>query len=534
MSDNSNTRRIGHYAMLETLGAGGFSKVKLGIDDQTGERVALKILKKDKLSSNSTILKQVQRELAAMSKIKHENVITLKDINWDATYVKKDGTKMDVILVVLELATGRELFDFLAFTGNFDESIARTYFHQLINGVGYSHSLSIVHRDLKPENLLLSSDFTLKIADFGFANAFTENERLMYTECGTPGYMAPEVFTRSGYDGCGADVWSCGVILFIMLAGFPPFQKPAMNDWWFNKLATNRQHLFWEAHCRSATFSADVKDFLNKVLQPEAAKRMKISEMIKHPWFQGPTIGSAALATEFQKRKQTVDENKMREKLEKKKAAEATGGELQEDGDMAMMRGHGDPEINPDTENLPNSHPQMNLTVLQAPGKGGNLDNGNINFDSDPASTVNTASNNTSTGTSSTVCNPPLYPSSSPFTFTEFTSTSSPSTLYSRISSALEANKFQYEGRESEGRFKASLLTPVGQIQLSIQLYQGCLNGGDQKDNQVYTVNFKKMNGDASQFRLLYADLKLQLADLIATPGKSVTGITQQLANQTI
>jgi serine/threonine protein kinase len=125
----------------------------------------------------------------------------------DATYVKKNGQKLEVILVVLELATGGELFDFLAFTGNFEESMARTYFHQLINGVGYCHSKGIAHRDLKPENLLLSSNFTLKLADFGFSNAFSNTERTMYTECGTPGYMAPEVFTRQGYDGIGADIW---------------------------------------------------------------------------------------------------------------------------------------------------------------------------------------------------------------------------------------------------------------------------------------------------------------------------------------
>lgn len=101
---------------------------------------------------------------------------------------KKNGTELQVILVVLELATGGELFDFLAFTGPFEEAIARTYFQQLVAGLAHCHSKGIAHRDLKPENLLLDSSFVLKLADFGFANTFNSVQNVMYTECGTPGY----------------------------------------------------------------------------------------------------------------------------------------------------------------------------------------------------------------------------------------------------------------------------------------------------------------------------------------------------------
>lgn len=234
-------------------------RVKLGLVDGTNEKVALKILKKDKLNLSSSTRRQVvstthlrpfllptltlqEREIAAMTKIQHQNVIRLKEVDWDAVYTKKNGKKSDVILVVLELATGArfsqccifschtcvperscwcvvaaasaggELFEFLSFTGCFEEAIARTYFHQLIAGVGYCHSKGVVHRDLKPENLLLDSNFVLKVravgvdvpalltypccvgvwlqlADFGFSNIFTSGDKTMYTECGTPGYM---------------------------------------------------------------------------------------------------------------------------------------------------------------------------------------------------------------------------------------------------------------------------------------------------------------------------------------------------------
>ena len=126
-------------------------RVRLGLDEKTGERVALKILKKKEMGVTADVIKQVEREIHAMSQISHQNVIRLKEVQWDATYEKKNGTKLQVILVVLELATGGELFDFLAFTGPFEPEIARTYFQQLIAGVAHCHSKGIAHRDLKPE-----------------------------------------------------------------------------------------------------------------------------------------------------------------------------------------------------------------------------------------------------------------------------------------------------------------------------------------------------------------------------------------------
>jgi len=237
--------------------------------------------------------------------------------------MKKNGDKIDVILVVLELADGGELFEFLSFTGCFEEAIARTYFHELIAGVSYCHGKGVAHRDLKPENLLLDSNFVLKIADFGFSNVFSlssnSNSKNMNTECGTPGYMAPEMSSGKGYDATLADIWACGVVLFIMLAGFPPFARPNNSDWWFNKLNTGRHNLFWQAHSRSAYFSESTKDFINKILNPDPTKRITLADMKKHQWFEGTTISDKALETELNRRKTDVDERKQRAKNEKKK-----------------------------------------------------------------------------------------------------------------------------------------------------------------------------------------------------------------------
>jgi len=314
-------RMMGDYIIAKHLGTGGFSFVKLGIHKDTKERVALKCLKKDKLNLDSSVKKQVEREIVAMEKIQHKNVIRLKLVDWDAVYEKKNGDKIDVILVVLELADGGELFEFLSFTGCFEEAIARTYFHELIAGVSYCHGKGVAHRDLKPENLLMDSNFVLKIADFGFSNVFSlsTGNKTMMTECGTPGYMAPEVFTGKGYDATLADIWACGVVLFIMLAGFPPFARPNNSDWWFNKLNTGRHNLFWQAHSRSAYFSESTKDFINKILNPDPTKRITLADMKKHQWFEGTTISDKALETELNRRKTDVDERKQRAKNEKKR-----------------------------------------------------------------------------------------------------------------------------------------------------------------------------------------------------------------------
>jgi serine/threonine protein kinase len=313
-----------------------------------------------------------------------------------------------------------------------------------------------------------------------------------------------------------------------MLAGFPPFQKPAMNDWWFNKLATGRNHLFWEAHCRSAHFSNDVKDFINRLLQPEAAKRMQISDMIKHPWFQGPTIGAQALSQELQRRKTTVDENKMREKLERKRGSEAINAELSEDGDSAMMRGHGDENsLNSDAEALPNHHPTMNITTLQAPSV---AEAAQVNFDSQFSSLSGNSSlfgsdnseQESKANNNSNAAEPPVYaPADQVFSFTQFSSKTSPHLILNRLCTVLDNNKFQYELRKNDFKVRANLFTPLGQVQFNIQIYKNNTNSEEKSDSnspsssQEYTVLFRKVNGDSAQFRVIFADLKQQLSDLV-------------------
>jgi len=381
-----------------------------------------------------------------------------------------------VILIVLELATGGELFEFLSYTGFFDESIARTYFQQLMAGVEFCHSKGVVHRDLKPENLLLDDQFTLKLADFGFSNVVCAAHKLMFTECGTPGYMAPEVTKKGGYDGAKSDIWACGVILFIMLAGFPPFQKPSLNDWWFNKIANNKHALFWQAHSRSAYFSDQTKDFINKILNPDPEKRISIADMKKHPWWKGATITNTALNAELNRRKATLDQVKNKEKEKKKKEKES----LQSD---VIMRGDGDAS----GEDLPPSPPNFTFKhqIYDTPTRDTTKQ---LDFE------------DTKEGK-------PLALDTSVVRYTRFTSSSSPAKIVDRISEVIDTMGGK-TARKDHYKVKAQF----GGITFVAQVF------ADPSTNKNVVADFRKKLGSAVEFRSLYQEIRAQLADIVLQP----------------
>jgi serine/threonine protein kinase len=211
--------RLGNYNLLRTLGSGANSKVKLGQHKDTGAFAAIKILKKGDPRMDAKFLELVMTEVETMSKLSHPNIVNLIEYSKDAFVEKEDGTKYPVICIGLELATGGELFDYVALTGRFDERIARFYFKQLITGLDYVHQRGVTHRDLKPENVLYDSHFNLKIADFGFAApvAGRDGTGTCKTKLGTESYMAPEIHARRPYIGTSVDLFACAIILFIMI-----------------------------------------------------------------------------------------------------------------------------------------------------------------------------------------------------------------------------------------------------------------------------------------------------------------------------
>jgi serine/threonine protein kinase len=211
--------RIGNYEIGKTLGEGTFAKVKYGRHVDTGASFAIKIIDKDKILKHKMV-QQIKREISTMKLVKHPNIVQIFE-------VLASKTK---IYLVLEYVTGGELFNKILNQGRLREDQSRKYFQQLIDAVDYCHSRGVYHRDLKPENLLLDAAGNLKISDFGLS-ALPQQFRadgLLHTTCGTPNYVAPEVIDDKGYDGAKADLWSCGVILFVLMAGYLPFDEPSL------------------------------------------------------------------------------------------------------------------------------------------------------------------------------------------------------------------------------------------------------------------------------------------------------------------
>lgn len=258
------------YEIGRLLGQGTFAKVYYARNLGTGETVAIKMIDKDKVVKIG-LMDQIKREISIMRLVRHPNVLQLYEVM--ATRNK--------IYFVLEYARGGELFNKIA-KGKLSEDAARKYFQQLIGAVEYCHSRGVYHRDLKPENLLLDENETLKVSDFGLS-ALAESKRqdgLLHTACGTPAYVAPEVLSRKGYSGAKADVWSCGVILFVLVANYLPFHDR-------NLIQMYRKIARAEYRC-PRYFSAELKELLCGILDSDPNTRMSISRLKRSAWYRKP------------------------------------------------------------------------------------------------------------------------------------------------------------------------------------------------------------------------------------------------------
>ncbi|XP_042416943.1 CBL-interacting protein kinase 23-like isoform X1 [Zingiber officinale] len=267
--DSVGRTRVGKYELGRTLGEGTFAKVKFAKDVETGESVAIKIFDKDKILRHKMV-GQIKREISTMKLIRHPNVIRIYEVIASKTK----------IYLVLEFVDGGELFDKIARRGKLKEEEARKYFQQLINAVDYCHSRGVFHRDLKPENLLLDTNGVLKISDFGLSalpQQVHENG-LLYTTCGTPNYVAPEVIRDKGYDGAKADIWSCGVILFILMAGYLPFEG--------SNLMSLYKKIFKADFSCPNWFSTSAKKLIKRILDTNPQTRINISQIIENEWFK--------------------------------------------------------------------------------------------------------------------------------------------------------------------------------------------------------------------------------------------------------
>jgi len=280
-------RTIGRWYIGETLGKGGYSWVKKGFDKKTGKCVALKFMTKADDSWLQEQSKQVVTEIEALKQIRHPNVMKLYAYNLNAKYPTKGNEKVDTILLVLEYAPGGELFDILYYTSALEPIVARTYFRQMVSGLEACHNAGIAHRDIKPQNLLLDSRFNLKLTDFGLSKVFeSDADAIMKTTyVGTRGYQAPELLLDKPYD-LSCDIFSAGVVLFILLTGYPPFEQAHASDRWFKPLTKGDYDKFWKAHRNSSIANDEkVKDLLQRMFSYDPKQRITISDIKNHPWY---------------------------------------------------------------------------------------------------------------------------------------------------------------------------------------------------------------------------------------------------------
>ncbi|KAF3695247.1 Serine/threonine-protein kinase Chk2 [Channa argus] len=265
------------YVLTRRIGTGVCGEVKLGFERSTCKKFAVKIINKKNFQSEGTATRNAKTEIEILKRVDHPCLIKTEDF-----YQTEDS-----YYIVLELMEGGELFQRVKSQRQLNESVAKLYFYQMLRAVQYLHSKGIIHRDLKPENILLSSQddvCLIKVTDFN-QSRILEEAALMRTLCGTPSYLAPEVFTNASTTGYGltVDAWSLGVLLFVCLGGYPPFHES------FGHQSVTEQIIrgeFTMVQSKWKHISDQAKDLVRRLLIVDPSQRMKIEEALQHPWLQ--------------------------------------------------------------------------------------------------------------------------------------------------------------------------------------------------------------------------------------------------------
>ncbi|KAK7868095.1 hypothetical protein R5R35_005544 [Gryllus longicercus] len=254
----------GFYDVEQTIGSGGFAKVKLGTHCLTKEKVAIKIMEKSRLGDD---LPRVKIELEALKNLPHQNICKLYQvIETESHYY-----------LILEYCSGGELFDHIVERNRLEEKQARVFFRQIVSAVAFLHDKGYAHRDLKPENVLLDKEKNLKLIDFGLcAKPQPGLDSFLYTSCGSPTYAAPELILGQKYLGSEVDIWSLGILLYALLCGVLPFDDENIDSL-YRKILSGR---YEESSC----LSLESKRLIRSMLQVDPKKRITIDDLLSHPW----------------------------------------------------------------------------------------------------------------------------------------------------------------------------------------------------------------------------------------------------------
>uniref|UniRef100_A0A8C2A5C0 calcium/calmodulin-dependent protein kinase n=1 Tax=Cyprinus carpio TaxID=7962 RepID=A0A8C2A5C0_CYPCA len=279
MASTTCTRFTDEYQLYEELGKGAFSVVRRCMKISTGQEYAAKIINTKKLSARDH--QKLEREARICRLLKHPNIVRLHDS------ISEEG----VHYLVFDLVTGGELFEDIVAREYYSEADASHCIQQILEAVLHCHQMGVVHRDLKPENLLLASKLkgaAVKLADFGLAIEVQGDQQAWFGFAGTPGYLSPEVLRKEPY-GKPVDMWACGVILYILLVGYPPFWDEDQHRLYqqIKAGAYDFPSPEWD------TVTPEAKDLINKMLTINPAKRITAAEALKHPWIcQRSTVAS--------------------------------------------------------------------------------------------------------------------------------------------------------------------------------------------------------------------------------------------------
>ena len=270
VNSKQKKRVICDFIITKKIGEGTFSNVRLAINRQTGEKVAIKIMEKSKIIHEEDKIR-MYREIEILKKLRHPNIVQLY------TVIENN----DKIYLIMEYIKGQELFNYIVAKKKLSEKESCFFFQQLISGIEYLHKVKYVHRDIKPENLIINENSKqLVIIDFGLSNIYSNpNKELLSSACGSPSYAAPEMLNGDNYRGPPVDIWSCGIVLYAMLCGYLPFDDDNNdNDKLYDKICKGKFMI-------PNHVSEKARDLLNKILVTDPQKRLNLFQIKSHPWF---------------------------------------------------------------------------------------------------------------------------------------------------------------------------------------------------------------------------------------------------------
>lgn len=302
--------KFGKYLVGSTLGKGGTSVVRLGMDTETEELVAVKIL-------NAKGKTTMDKEVAILKCLDHPNILRVRD-SFKKVKVNRKGTMTDVF--ILDFAENGEVIDYLIYTKRFEEPLARWYLKECLKAIEHNFERGVLHRDIKHDNVLLAKNFHVLLADYGFAINWKEGDEDLYDALGTACYAAPELLKKEGYNQ-PADVYSLGVMLFVALIGRQPFKMAAKQDKYYKLVMKNSWDKFWKQFPASKTISDDAKELMQGMLQRKPNERITVADIKKSRWYNGPCLSQEEASDALTKRKLEMDAIKKKRGIEEFGAA---------------------------------------------------------------------------------------------------------------------------------------------------------------------------------------------------------------------